>query len=935
MLFAPSGDPTDDPSIMNLFIADSGASGGDGQIVEVSLTEPVLQALPESSTGAVLVNTIHTSAWNPPSPDPAGIAYRPDVGRLLISDSEVEEMPPYWAGANVFDATTAGSLVTTCDVTTFTNEPTGVAVNPNNGHIFFSDDGDSVYEVHLGADGQYCTADDTVTSFSTAAFNSFDAEGLAFGQGNLYIADGVGAEIYIVSPGANGIFDGVSPVGDDQVTSFDTASLNQPDPEGIEFRPDTNTLFIVSNNTSSAEVVETTTAGAPVRVIDIGFVNAVAAAGLAYAPGSADPAVNHLYMAARGVDNGADPNENDGKVYEICLDCPLPDLIFADGFESGDFSAWSDSRTDSGDLSVSSAAAIAGAYGMQAVLDDTNTIFVTDERPASEPRYIAGFSFDPNSIAMLSGDSHYLFYGLNISSTVVVRIQFRISQGSYEIRGAVFNDAGGSTNTAWVPISDAPHRIEFDWRAATAAGANDGAFTLSIDGQQQGNLTGIDNDTYRVDRVRLGAVASIDTGTLGTTYFDDFESRRQPAGTPTPTPTATSTPTASATPTNTPTSTSTPTNTPTQSNTPTATSTPTDTPTPSNTPTPTPTPTDTSTPTVTSTPTQTDTPAPTDTPTPSNTPTDTPTPTLAPSVLTFTPADDASVRASSPDNNYGSTTTLEVDNSPQKNFLLKFVVSGVNGRPIAGAQLRLFNVNASDRGGDLHRVADNSWSESTVTWNSAPAGDAAVLAPLGAVSTNTWYEVDVTSLITGDGTYSLRVTSPSSNGADYTSKEGAAGFAPQLIVSVNGSPTPTPTDTPDPNATPTDTPTPTSTPTPSPTPMPTATPTATNTPTSTPTPSPTPVVLVTSINPDTMQAGSTISAVITGSNFSQGAVVRFENGSGPAPTTSGLIVVDSNTISLTLTTKSGGPPRARIWDVRVTNPDGSSGVLVGGFVVMP
>jgi hypothetical protein len=46
-------------------------------------------------------------------------------------------------------------------------------------------------------------------------------------------------------------------------------------------------------------------------------------------------------------------------------------------------------------------------------------------------------------------------------------------------------------------------------------------------------------------------------------------------------------------------------------------------------------------------------------------------------------------------------------------------------------------------------------------------------------------------------------------------------------------------------------------------------------------------------------------------------------------------VVDSNTISVTLTAKSGGPPRARIWDVRVTNPDGSSGVLLDGFVVMP
>ena len=89
-------------------------------------------------------------------------------------------------------------------------------------------------------------------------------------------------------------------------------------------------------------------------------------------------------------------------------------------------------------------------------------------------------------------------------------------------------------------------------------------------------------------------------------------------------------------------------------------------------------------------------------------------------------------------------------------------------------------------------MADNTWSEATVTWNNAPAADAAILASLGAVNANTWYEVDITSLISRDGTYSLRVTSTSSNGADYSSKEGAAGFAPQLVVNLGTPPTPTP-----------------------------------------------------------------------------------------------------------------------------------------------
>jgi subtilisin family serine protease len=94
-------------------------------------------------------------------------------------------------------------------------------------------------------------------------------------------------------------------------------------------------------------------------------------------------------------------------------------------------------------------------------------------------------------------------------------------------------------------------------------------------------------------------------------------------------------------------------------------------------------------------------------------------------------------------------------------------------------------------------------------------------------------------------------------------------------------------------------------------------------------------VIVTDINPNTMQAGATIDVIITGSGFVTGADVTFEMGAGPTPTASNVVVVGSNTITAKITARSGGPPRPRLWDVRVTNPDGSSGVLVDGFTVTP
>jgi hypothetical protein len=205
---------------------------------------------------------------------------------------------------------------------------------------------------------------------------------------------------------------------------------------------------------------------------------------------------------------------------------PDPDLIFADGFESGNLSAWSASVTDGGDLNVSADAALIGAQGLRTVLDDSRAIYVTDNRPDAETGYGVQFYFDPNTIRMSSGNSHALLHGYTGTSTLVLRLQFRFSGGGYQLRAGLRDDSGNWVNTAWAPASDSPHDIELTWRASAGSTANNGGLTLWIDGAQTGNLTGINNDTRRIDRVRLGAVSGIDTGTRGSYYFDAFESHR-------------------------------------------------------------------------------------------------------------------------------------------------------------------------------------------------------------------------------------------------------------------------------------------------------------------------------------------------------------------------------------------------------------------------
>ena len=205
-----------------------------------------------------------------------------------------------------------------------------MAVNPANGHVFFSDDNQrKIFEVHVGPDGIYCTADDFVTFISTLAFNDDDPEGVAYGNGKLYVTDGMGMEVNVISPGANGIFDGQPPTGDDSYIHFDTNAMVMRDPEGIAYHWERNTLFLISR--TDEKLVELSLTGTVLNEYNIGPLNIYSPAGAAVGPNSVDASKWSVYISDRGIDNGQDPFENDGKVYEVYLNdagglTPVPSL---------------------------------------------------------------------------------------------------------------------------------------------------------------------------------------------------------------------------------------------------------------------------------------------------------------------------------------------------------------------------------------------------------------------------------------------------------------------------------------------------------------------------------------------------------------------------------------------------------------------------------
>jgi PKD repeat protein len=149
--------------------------------------------------------------------------------------------------------------------------------------------------------------------------------------------------------------------------------------------------------------------------------------------------------------------------------------------------------------------------------------------------------------------------------------------------------------------------------------------------------------------------------------------------------------------------------------------------------------------------------------------------------LTHVPVSaDVRVKEAQPSKNFGADPTLQVRlrSGQSHRSYLAFNVSGL-AQPPASVRLRLFTTDSSSDGGTLYRVT-TPWAENTVTWNSQPLREATPLAQVGPVVAGSWAEVDLTGVVTGNGTYSWVLISDSNNAAIFSSSEGS--LSPELVI---------------------------------------------------------------------------------------------------------------------------------------------------------
>jgi hypothetical protein len=271
---------------------------------------------------AALARTTDLGAVQPPSPDASGVTYLPQSRQLLVVDSEVEE-EGLFRGVNMWTLSRRGAVRGTGSTLRYTREASGVAYDPKNRRLFIADDdNDRIFEVRPGDDSRLGTADDAYARINVRVFGDTDTEDVALDTktGELLLVDAQRGKVNKLSPGRNGRFDGVPPTGDDRTSSFDISRFHANDVEGLTYNAARGTILLVSHRTHY--VYEFTTNGRLITLIDISEAFDSKASGLVLAPASSESGETSLYIVDRGVDNDDDPNESDGKLYELKVVLP-------------------------------------------------------------------------------------------------------------------------------------------------------------------------------------------------------------------------------------------------------------------------------------------------------------------------------------------------------------------------------------------------------------------------------------------------------------------------------------------------------------------------------------------------------------------------------------------------------------------------------------
>jgi hypothetical protein len=148
--------------------------------------------------------------------------------------------------------------------------------------------------------------------------------------------------------------------------------------------------------------------------------------------------------------------------------------------------------------------------------------------------------------------------------------------------------------------------------------------------------------------------------------------------------------------------------------------------------------------------------------------------------MAFAPAADTYVNSNNPASNYGKSPFMRINSDPDIHGYMRFIVSGLDGRPVASAKLLIYANNSTKDGINITTIADGNWDEMKVSYDQAPA-IGSVLASSGEIAAGSWITLDLTQFVTGEGIYNIGITTTGTRAANLATRESGI-YAPQLIV---------------------------------------------------------------------------------------------------------------------------------------------------------
>lgn len=184
------------------------------------------------------------------------------------------------------------------------------------------------------------------------------------------------------------------------------------------------------------------------------------------------------------------------------------DCLAVDGFDSGNLDpSWV--PYNGGNLSVLSDAALAGKLGLDIHLADLGVSSggLLQLPVAGRNRHGLRFRFDPNAPEFQSGATLNLALGFQSSTTPrpFLSVLKRNTAGELVVQIHSRDDLAAVRSTT-VPISDAPHVLEFDWQRSTTTHVPTGYLRAWVDGVLVAEHLNLDNDALYLSEIRVGAL---------------------------------------------------------------------------------------------------------------------------------------------------------------------------------------------------------------------------------------------------------------------------------------------------------------------------------------------------------------------------------------------------------------------------------------------